>query len=251
MPVSGSGRSSGTMHTRPVARAAGRPGCRPRSRPGSLEFGSRCLSTFDACRGTAAQAMKMEAPASRRPSWRTPPGRPAGAALRCVRLLPTRLRQASEQAARIAGSPITAGGHANGGAVHHERRRDHAQPRGQPTVVPRRTPTWRGRVAPSKMSANPVRAVRRLQLPCSERRPGRRRGRARRPALDPSQGEEPAPGQHPAAGRVLQVDVDAVVRATATVGSLADRTVLDLLGCRRIGAYRGRTTSAGSVRRVG
>ena len=145
--------------------------------------------------------------------------------MRCVRLLPTRLRQASEQAARIAGSPITAGGHANGGAVHHERRRDHAQPRGQPTVVPRRTPTWRGRVAPSKMSANPVRAVRRPQLPCSERRPGRRRGRARRPALDPSQGEEPAPGQHPAAGRVLQVDVEAVVRATATVGSLADRTV--------------------------
>ena len=61
----------------------------------------------------------------------------------------------------------------------------------------------------------------------------------RRPALDPSQGEEPAQGQHPAAGRVLQVDVEAVVRATATVGSLADRTVLDLLGCRRIGAYRG------------
>src|SRR5664279_5594867 len=89
------------------------------------------------------------------------------------------------------------------------------------------------------MSANPVGAVRRPQLPCSERRPGRRRGRARRPALDPSQGEEPAPGQHPAAGRVLQVDVEAVVPATATVGSLADRTVLDLLGCRRIGAYRG------------
>ena len=35
---------------------------------------------------------------------------------------------------------------------------------------------WRGRVAPSKMSANPVRAARRPQLPCSERRPGRRRG---------------------------------------------------------------------------
>ena len=60
VPVSGSGRLSRTVHTRPVARAAGRPGCRPRSRPGSLEFGSRCLSTLDACRGTAAQAMKME-----------------------------------------------------------------------------------------------------------------------------------------------------------------------------------------------
>ena len=56
---------------------------------------------------------------------------------------------------------------------------------------------WRGRVAPSKMSANPPRAARRPQLPCSEQRPGRHRGRARRPALDPSQGEEPAPGSTP------------------------------------------------------
>ena len=72
----------------------------------------------------------------------------------------------------------------------------------------------------------------------------------RRPALDPSQGEEPAPGQHPAAGRVLQVDVEAVVRATATVGSLADRTVRIYSDAVASVPIAGRTTSAGSVRRV-
>ena len=77
VPVSRSGRSSGTMHTRPVARAAGRPGCRPRSPPGSLEFGPRFLSTFDACRGqqpmpcSGGAGVSTAFPGARRPDGRS------------------------------------------------------------------------------------------------------------------------------------------------------------------------------------